>query len=138
MTTTSISTVREAVYERFDTQWANLTPFCFDNEKFTPAADTNWVRVAVRHLTSAQESMGAFGNRRFLRTASIFVQVFTKLDSGVAAADALVQKVRDIFEGVTFPGLDAWTNAVAVREIGPLEGYHQTNVEASLTYLEIR
>lgn len=134
-----IAEVREAIYEAFIAGWAGYSPVCLDNEKFTPPTASLWVRVSVRHLSSSQESMGGISNRRFERAGLIIVQVFAPLDAGGKTIDDAVQKVRDIFEGTRIiAGGDVRVNALEVRELGPLEGWNQTNAEAHLTYVETR
>lgn len=128
---TTINEARESVYQRFIDQWAGRTPVTLDNESYQPPAGA-WVRLAVRHFTSGQESMGPTGSRRFGRGGAVLVQVFTPADEGLRLADTLSGAVREIFEGVGFDGLRF--RGVLVREIGPDGRWFQTNIEAPFEY----
>jgi len=129
----TLVSAREAIYQRFVDQWGGSSAFTFDNEQFDPPAGVPWVRVSVRHSFGAQETLGGAPNRRFSRGGLIFVQVFVPLDSGNKAADALAQSARAIFEGTHF-ATDVRCSDVTVREVGPSEGWFQTNVECSFEY----
>jgi hypothetical protein len=132
---TTINEAREAVYERWDTQWGSTTPFTFENEDFdTP--DVPWARVSVRNQASEQRTLGAPGNRRFRRIASVFVQIFDLVDNGLLTLDGLSQTARTIFEGVSFSGLDF--NNVVVRESGTDGKWYQFVVEAFFDYEETK
>lgn len=129
---------KEAIYQAFVDGWASETAITFDNESFTPPAADPWVRVAVRHNASVQDSLGRPGNRRFMRLGSVFVQVFTPIDQGTLKADQLAKKAREIFEGKTLSGTSISFRDVAVREIGADGKWYQANVEAEFGYDEIR
>lgn len=131
---TTLSTARESIYQRFATDWGVTSDYTFDNEDFTPPEDTPWVRLVVRHTSSNQVSLGSSGNRKFDRDGLVFVQVFTPLDQGSAVADALVEKVLEIFEGKTID-LIRFTD-VTPREVGPMDGWYQVNVDAAFIWTE--
>jgi hypothetical protein len=112
---TTLQIARDAVYVAFAAGWGTTTPYCFDNEHFTPpdpqpmgaqTADVAaWVRVCLRNEPSQQETLGTIGNRRFMRKACIYMQIFIPADSGTDLADQLAQKARAIFEGKTIGGV---------------------------------
>lgn len=132
---TTMNAAREAVYSRWVAQWGTTSPFTFDNEAFdTPAVA--WARVTIRHTGSAQETLGETGNRRFRRSASVFVQLYGLVDRGTSVLDTLATTARGIFEGVSFSGLD-FTNAV-VRESGNDGKWFQYVVEAFFDYEETK
>lgn len=131
----TINAAREAVYDRWNTQWGATTPFTFDNEKFS-TPDVPWARLTVRNTQSAQHTLGAVGNRRFRRLASVFVQLYDIVDNGLATLDGLAQTARGIFEGVSFSGL-AFNNVV-VRESGADGKWFQVVVEAFFDYEETK
>lgn len=135
---TTLVDAREAIYQAFATAWGSTTPLAFDNEKFVPPDAAPWVRLAVRHQVSNQETLGGTGNRVFLREGLVFVQVFTPEDDGQRASDVLVQQARAVFEGVNLVANGVWFNDVVVREIGPTEGWNQVNAEAAFFYQEIK
>ena len=128
----SINDVRKLVYNKFITDWADETPFTLDNESFDDP-NSSWVRLVVRNRISGQDTLGPTSLRKFLRSGSIFVQVFTPVKRGTSEGDRLAKRVRDIFEGVRL-GPESWVNEVDIREVGPGTKWYQHNVEASLTY----
>lgn len=132
---TTESEAREAVYQRFVDNWGALTAYTFENEEFT-APSTTWVRLAFRNTNSQQDTMGETGNRKFLRSASIFLQIFFLTNTGTATVDTLVRAFRSIFEGTRFSGIVV-NNAVS-REIGPDGKFYQAVVEAFCEYEEVK
>lgn len=140
--TGQLAEVREAVYETFVPAWVTANPSVpigLDNEKFDKPTATPWARLSVRHKISQQESLGGVGNRRFFRTADIYVQIFGPLDTGTYDCDVLAQSARTILEGIRISGAgDVWITAANVRELGPVDGWCQVLVTAGLNYTEIR
>lgn len=136
---TTLSQARERIYLTFKEDWGTTSPFVFDGEKFkTPSPSSSWVRVSIRHNEGSQDSLGGVGARKFKRGGSVFIQCFTPLDRGRDASDTLADAARDIFEGKTL-GTEAVTfTDVIIREIGPDEGWYQTNVEAIFNYTETK
>ena len=135
---TTIAAAREAITERFSTQWAAAqpaVPFTLENEAYTAPA-TSWVRMTIQNVDSFQETLGAVGRRRFIRRGSVFVQIFVATDAGVTPADTLARDARIIFEGVSFSGL-RFNNAV-IREVGPDGRFYQSLVEAFFEYDETK
>lgn len=133
---TTINEAREAIYLRWSTQWGTTTPFTFDNESFSAPDKGQWARLTVRNTESEQRTLGAPGNRRFRRVASVFVQLYDLVDEGLETLDILAQTARGIFEGVSFSGLD-FTNVV-VRESGADGKWFQVVVEAFFDYEETK
>ncbi|MEE8608998.1 MAG: hypothetical protein V3S55_15445 [Nitrospiraceae bacterium] len=135
---TTLNQAREAVYSRFIAQFTGTSNIVFDNE--APPFDTNvvteWVRLAVRNIERAQDTIGVVGNRRYRSGALVFVQVYTRSDTGVQQSDTLTIEVVDIFEGVSFSGLDF--NEAISKEIGPDGKWYQAVVEAQFDYDEIK
>lgn len=136
---TTLSEAREAIYLAFQTAW---TPtgfeLTFDNEKFNSPDDAPWARLSVRHTASAQETLGAVGNRKFSRLGSAFVQVYTRVDQGTSQNDTLATTAREAFEGLTLAGTTLRFLDVIVRETGPDGKWYQTIVEATFEYDETR
>lgn len=133
---TTPNEARDAVYERFIARWAGRSAFTFENESFKPPDGAPWVRIAVRNIGSAQDSLGPVGKRRFQRKALLFGQVFVPGDTGTKDSDSLVAALQDIFEGTSFEGLDF--RAVSSREVGVDDGWHQTLVEGPFDYEETK
>jgi len=135
--TATLNEARERVYQTWNTGWGATTTWARDNINFTPPSNTSWARLSVRHLPSDVDSMGAVGDRKFLRTAMVLVQLFVPLDSNVQDADTLSTTARDLFEGKTLTPENLWFTAVDSREIGPTDdGWFQVNVEATFNYID--
>lgn len=128
---TEISDARESIYQAFKDAWGTTTPYYFDNE-VAERQEVNWVRLVVRHNQAEQETLGPVGARKFERSGSVIVQVFTVLDKGTTDGDTLVEAVRDVFEGKTIGNVRF--NGVIVREIGSDDLWFQYNVEAPFNY----
>lgn len=136
---TTMNQAREAIYKRFYDAWGLTTPFTFDNEDYVPTANTaNWVRLSVRHNASTQETLGATGNRRFLRSGSVFIQVFVQQDTGTSRNDQLVTQARAIYEGVSITGTTVRFRDVIVTETGPDGKWYQSLIEAQFDYDETK
>jgi hypothetical protein len=135
---TTLNAAREAVYARFVANFAGTANLVFDNEEpgFDVDAVTAWVRLSVRGIVRSQDTLGAAGNRKFRATASAFVQVYTKSDTGVQQSDALAKEAADIFDAVGFGGLDF--NAAQFKETGPDGKWYQQVVECPFDYDEIK
>lgn len=128
---TDINQAREAIYQRFVTAWGSTSPYTFDNESFSPPSDA-WVRLSVRNTDSGQETLGAIGNRKFLREGMVWLQVFVPLDSGLKDADTLSEAFRTIFEGVSFSNINF--NRVVIKEGSPENQWYRVVAQAFFNY----
>lgn len=140
---TTRTEAREAIYEAWRVGWVSggseLTPYCFDNEDFDPKGLASWARLSVRHTDSTQDTLGRSGNRKFLRSGNVLVQLFTQVDDGTRSSDELVEVVKAIFEGVSLAGTTVdFIGEVIPRETGPDGKWYQVVVEASFQYTETR
>lgn len=135
---TQLNEAKEAVYVRFVTMFTGVTSdrMAFDNEEFNQPETGDWVRLVVRSTARTQETLGQVGNRRFRATASVFVQVYTQVDTGVKQSDVLAKAAADVFDAVSFSGLDF--QSAIVRETGPSGRWYQSVVEAEFDYDEIK
>jgi hypothetical protein len=138
---TTQAEAREAIYEHFAAGWTAASRserYCLENESFVPTPGTAWLRLAVRNVSGAQDSLGGVGERNFERIGIIFAQVFVPLNTGRSAADNVVQALRDILEGVRLSGTDLWTYESVAREAGPTDGWDMTVLETNFRYVEHR
>lgn len=135
---TTLNEAREAVYQRFVDNFTGvaLERIVFDNEELEDTGTGNWVRVSVRSTGRVQDTLGRVGNRRFRSSAIVFVQVYTETNTGLKQADTLTKEAADIFEGVSFSGLDF--RSALVTETGPDGKLYQSVVEAEFDYDEIK
>ena len=131
---------REAVYQRWKTQWATLHPgftYVFENETAPEPTATTWARVTLRHLDSVQHTLGLAGARQFRREASIWVQLYGSIDRGMSGLDDLVADCRTVFEGVSFADIDP-AGAARVTELGSDGRWYEVAVVSPVTYYETR
>jgi len=140
---TTLNEAREALYKRFNDLWVDglgdpLTPFTFDNETFEPPETGSWVRVAVRHLFSSQETLGKPGNRKFRRPGSLIIQLFTATETGMESIDTLSEKVRSIFEGITLVPEAIHLGTTTIRESGTDGKWNQSTAETPFDYDETK
>ncbi len=135
---TTLNEARGAIYGAFNTGWGTTSNFTFDDENFTPPAEETFARLAVRHNSRIQESLGGIGRRKFESGGSAIIQCFAPLDTGAEGADTLAIVARNIFEGKTLLPEGIRFTAVEVREIGPGDDHYQINVEAFFTYTETK
>ena len=125
---------RISIYDRMVAEWStgngDLTA---EGEQYEPDG-TAYVRLMVRHDTSAQRSHGTL--RRFRRPGRIIVQCYSPSGEGVNALDTMQDLVRAIFEGVSFDDID--TYASTCRESGEEGGYIRGVVETPFDYDEVK
>lgn len=136
---TAIATARETIYEAFvsGTALDPDTQVVFENEKFSAPVDTPWARLTVSHEAGEQDTLGPIGERNFLRRGRVLIQLYTSVDIGVAALDALAHATRNIFEGVTLTGGLCFTS-VDIRETGSDGEWFQFIVDAPFEYRETK
>lgn len=136
--TTQVNARRD-IYNYFLNQWGATTPVDLENEPFeVPDVNTTdaWVRMVVRHTSSAQESLGRIGNRRYRRLGNVITQVFTRSGGGLLLADTRAQQVRDVFEGVRTGEISFFD--VQISE-GPTDGvWLMMIVQAAFDYIDIK
>ena len=73
----------------------------FDNVKFDesdPPPDEPWVRLAVRHLSRTQESLGKKGNRKFRVEALVMIQVFVPTEKNTMEGDAVAWAMAEVYD----------------------------------------
>lgn len=135
---TTLNEAKEAIYLRFTDNFTGVTAdrIAFDNEEFNTPDSGAWVRLVIRGLGRIQETLGKVGNRRFRTAAMVLVQVYTEVDTGVQQSDTLAKEAADIFEGVSFSGLDF--QSAVIRETGPDGKWYQSVVESEFDYQEIK
>lgn len=134
---TTLSEAAEAVYKRMVDNWdEDDAQYTFEGEDFTPPTTTPWMRVSIRDTGGGQETLGEPGNRKYERVASAFFQVFTPTNQGIAAANALAETIRGLFEGVTYMGLRFLDSDVRQQGVDGL--WYMVVVESHFTYNETK
>ena len=140
---TAPNEARKAITMRFLDRFKGVERerIALDNEDFKAPENGDWVRFVVRHNGRAQDTLGCPANRRFRSAGIVFVQVFTEAASsttmgGTEKADELCKEIADIFDAVSFDGLDF--QAAVCRESGPDGRWYIHIVEAPFEYDEIK
>lgn len=95
-----------AIYQQWMNTWPALTtaivpttgvPFVFDND--VNDESPTYARVKVLHGNSDQHSLGAVGNRRFIRDGVIQITLKTPANTGRINTDVMVAACRSVYEG---------------------------------------
>ena len=130
----------EAVQTRFLTSYTGVPNsrivFQNEDEKFSDNSTASWIRLSVLDQTRTAETLGKVGNRKYRTGAQVFVQVYTETNIGVKIGDTLAKEALDLFEGVSFSGLD-FNNGIA-RRSGADGKWYQHIVEIDFNYEEIK
>ena len=133
---TTLNDAKKSVYDRFVLLWLAATPIVLDNEELEEPPESAWVRVTVQQVGRSQNTLGAVGNRKMRSTATAFVQVYTRTNQGTSEGDLLAQTARDIFDAVSFDGLDFL--AADISEEGVDEKWYVHLVSAEFDYEQIK
>ena len=130
---TTIGEAADLITKRFITQWGSETIFALPNKEFAKDDTvTEWVRLSIKNLDADQETLGGVNKRKFEYKGIIFIQIFVELNTGTKRAYKIVQKVRDIFEGVQFNNIEV--DSVSATEIGEDGKWFQIVTESHFTY----
>ena len=92
---------KEGAINDTETRRIERNQVIFDNVKFDesdPPGDKPWVRLAVRHLSRSQESLGKKGNRKFLVEALVMIQVFTATEGNTMEGDAVAWAMAEVYD----------------------------------------
>lgn len=84
----------------FAGQWSH-TPYVFDN--CMSMEDDEWVRLSIQHGDSFQASMG--DNPAFRHIGVVFVQIYTKPNTGSGRAMELADLVDQMFRNLVLTNL---------------------------------
>lgn len=135
----TIAQARDEMLTLFKTAWdANglvgdvAVPVVYWDVPHDPPDADYWARVTLRHFTGGND---AIGNRLFVRTGTITVQIFTIHGEGLSNADALGKVAVDAFQGQATTG-GAWFRNVRLNEVGQDGKWFQNNVLADFEYTE--
>lgn len=102
-----------AILQRWMTLWPTLSsnvPYVFDNDII--AEQPTYARLSIHSTGSEQHTLGAPGNRKWLRTGLIDVKLYGPAAQGRIGLDAMVGYVRSIFEGARFGNIGASEDGV--------------------------
>lgn len=82
-----------------------------------PPISDYWARASILHFGGDHFTLGASGYRRYERTGSVIVQVFSPLGVGVTIGLQLATVALTAFEGQVTPG-GVWFRGCGIRSIG--------------------
>jgi len=124
---------RQAIYNHVLDNFSLASDRIFlDGDDGDEPASGEWVRVAVRHTTAPQVSLGKKTNRKFDRNGNIFIQVFDDAGNGASGSDALVKELVDLFEGEEFSGI--YIRNAEAREVGASGKWYMQLVECEFNF----
>lgn len=134
---TTLNEAGESIVARFDTALGATVEYTLSNDDFEPSTiDTTWVRLTYKEVIGKIDSYGSEGSRKYKRIGIIFAQIFTPLNIGSGAAEALGHTVRALFEGVKFGGV--WGLDGTIRTVGRDGDWYQVNVAVNFEYFETK
>lgn len=130
---------REAMTAHWLSLWSS-TPTAIDGEVF--AALELWTRFSILHSTRRQSTVGLVGNRRFVSSGNIAVQVFGEIGRGAAQVSALADEIRTTIEArdIAIAGSDdpVCIGAGATRPLVTEGAWLMHLVVAKFEYTELR
>ena len=137
---TTPNEAREAVYARFNTEFGTgsvngAVPFQFEDEAFDEPNGT-WMRLTIVTTSRLQDTLGPIGSRKYFSNGSILCQIYTRRDQGTREAELLAKRVIDLFEGVSFSGVNG--NSAIAREQPPEGRWYFIVCEIEFTYDETK
>jgi len=110
----------------FQQRWIH-TPIAYDNVEFDPKEYSEWVRFVIRNGTARQVSI-ALDSPGFRYFGNIFVQIFTRSDTGVGRSLVLADYVTELFRLASVNGIQFRTPSIT--RVGNMEdGWFQVNVD---------
>jgi hypothetical protein len=134
---TTHAEAREAICNRWSTEWGTRTPFVFEDEQSNlDQGKVPWTRVSIRELSSEQHTMGDPGTRKYWRQAEVLIQSFTLVTKGMKAASEQADAARAVFEDKSFGGIDCFEGQI--RSSLPDGKWHMTVVQVRFDYYEVR
>lgn len=133
------SEARNAIFTRYLTQFSGQFDIALDNQPFSPpdpGEDVKWVRVSVQFTLGTQSSLGKTGNRKFVKSGFLYIQVFTPKGHATNNNDDLAEDSLNLFEGERLG--DLWFNNGRIVTIGEDGEWYQQNVVLELTFQAIK
>ncbi len=142
--TATLTEARNEIHQAYQTVWdagsaalngGAIPPTSYDAVAFdTPTAAT-WARIRVRHEQGEQVTLGPPAQRRFNKTGTVIVSIFTPVSTSLdtSKAEALAILAKSAFEGKTTPS-QVWFRDVTINEIGVEESWFQVDVIATFNY----
>lgn len=129
---------RNTIVSRYLVQYNGQFPIATDNIKFTtPNPSEKWVRVHVKFTEGNQSSLGKTGNRKFLKSGILFIQIFTPINTSTDENDTLANESLNLFDGERLEQLWLYNGRIETIGSGSKEFYQQ-NVVVEFKFEDIR
>lgn len=142
MTSTTISEARQAIYTLFYNGWGGATPetpVVYDQTAYDPTGVDEWVRISVRNVSNEQATLGGIGDRKFDRSGNVFVEINVEPSIAQTRIDELIDKAKNVFEGIKIGGTSVFFKNVTHREQGIVDNqWNVVVVDAEYEYNETR
>lgn len=120
---TTLIEASQVLVDHWRENWTGDAETVLEGEKFEPTLGRAYALVEVLEPDSEQETQGAVGTRRFLRTGALRVTFHTPDGKGTKRGLALCDEVRELYESVNITPL--WFHGGArVVSLG-VAGVHQ-------------
>ena len=128
--------VRAAIEGRIATQMAvsPAYPVSYQNIPFDPPNNSPWIEVFLRfgmndYATLIAPTTGSAFNRQ---TGTLTINVFTPIGVGIGANLTIAERIKDLFDRVTFSGIifDPTSGPASVTPALP-SSYYQTQLSAT-------
>ena len=132
----TVTEVRNIIMSRYLTEYTGQFIIAIDNQKIDAPTDEEWVRLTVNFNDGFQDSLGTAGNRKYLKSGMIFIQVFFPINKGTNNSDTLAEDSANLFDGVRID--DLWMYNGRVKTIGSDGEFFQQNAIVDFDYENVR
>lgn len=131
---------KNAIMQLYVDAVASAHPVALPNQPFTPPVAGHgvvWTRIDVRLATGGQDSLGAAGQRKFLRGGTVVVEVSTTNGDATNLNDDTAQAALVALDGVRVAA-DLWTDGGRVVTVGPDGEWYRQNAIINVQFEETR
>ncbi|MES0340681.1 MAG: phage tail terminator-like protein [Candidatus Humimicrobiaceae bacterium] len=132
----TVTEVRNIIMSRYLTEYTGQFTIAIDNQIANAPDDEEWVRLTVNFNDGFQDSLGTAGNRKYLKSGMIFIQVFFPMNKGTDNSDTLAEDSANLFDG--FRIQDLWMFNGRVKTIGSDGEFYQQNAVIDFEYENVR
>ena len=142
--TATLTSARHEIHQAFQTVWDSgsaalnggvIPPISYDAVAFDTPTAAAWARIRIRHEQGEQVTLGPPAQKRFNKTGTVIVSIFTPVSTSLdtSKAEALGILAKSAFEGKATPS-QVWFRDVSINEIGVEESWFQVDVIATFNY----
>jgi len=138
---TELAEARDIINNMVTAAWDTNNPIEYQDKILDPlpSADECWGRVTIKHNLFGQASFAdGTGKKRFDRSGSLIIQVFTPPNDGLTKSDQITLSLLDAFEGKTDSAGAIWFRESYINEVGISGAHYQANFITSFYYTHIK